>query len=230
MKQLFQALSRTNDGAFIINEQHEIIFWNQAAQEILGYTAEEATSHQCYEVLGGRDAQGRTLCQRYCRVAISTAQGQTLPNMDVYALTKDGEGCWINVTTFAVATGDRGLGHIIVHLFRDITQKKSNERIVEQIAAAIRERGHENESPEFTTTPVEFPSDPIFDALTPREQQVLLLLARGLSTNEMASMLSISPATIRNHIQSILGKFNVHSRLEAVAYAYQQGLIDVSIP
>jgi PAS domain S-box-containing protein len=225
MKHLFQALSRTSDGAFIINEQHQIIFWNQAAQMILGYTAEEATSRQCYKVLGGRDEQGRTLCQRYCRVAISALQGDTLPNMDVYALNKDSAGRWINVTTFAFPTGERGLGHVIVHLFRDTTQKKSNEHFVEEIVAATRERRNENERPGFSTTPAEFPPDPGFDALTPRERQVLLLLAHGLGTDEMANMLSISPATTRNHIQSILGKLRVNSRLEAVAYAYQHGLI-----
>lgn len=217
---LFQALSTTNDGAFIINEQHQIIFWNQAAQKILGYTAEEAASRQCYEVLGGRDEQGRTLCQRYCRVAISALQGKSLPTIDVHALTRDGEGRWINVTTFAVPTGDEGFEHVIVHLFRDATQKKNNELFVEQIMAATREQQYENERPGFSTIPAEFPSDPGLNTLTPRERQVLLLLAQGLGTDQMASMLNISPATTRNHIQSILGKLSVHSRLEAVTYAY----------
>ncbi len=228
MKNLFQALSRTSDGAFIINEQHQIIFWNQAAQRILGYTADEAINRLCYQILGGRDEQGNTLCQRYCRVAISVLRGDTLPNVDVYARTRDGEGLWINVTTFALPTGNGGLGHIIVHLFRDATQKKSNERFVEEILAATKDLRHKNSQPVLLTTPIELPSDPGFDVLTPRERQVLLLLAQGLNTDEMVSILHISPATTRNHIQNILGKLSVHSRLEAVAYAYQQGLIDVS--
>jgi len=227
-KHLFQALSTTNDGAFIINEQHQIIFWNQAAQTILGYTAKETASCQCYEILGGRDEQGQTLCQRYCRVAISALQGKTLPNMDAYVLTKDGEGRWINVTTFAVPTNNEELGQVIVHLFRDATEKKNNEHFIEQIMMATREHRNENEHPRFSTAPAKLPSDPGLDRLTPRERQVLLLLAQGLSTDEMASMLNISPATTRNHIQSILSKLRVHSRLEAVAYAYQQSLTDVS--
>jgi PAS domain S-box-containing protein len=64
MRHLFQALSKTDDGAFIINKQNQIIFWNQAAQRIIDYTAEEAIGRPCYEVLGGRDEQGRTGCQR----------------------------------------------------------------------------------------------------------------------------------------------------------------------
>jgi PAS domain S-box-containing protein len=53
--------------------------------------------------------------------------------------------------------------------------------------------------------------------LTRRELQVIGLLAAGASTRDMADHLQVSRATIRNHVQSILGKLDVHSRLEAVA-------------
>ena len=46
---------------------------------------------------------------------------------------------------------------------------------------------------------------------------MLTLLALGVSTRDMAERLGVSQATIRNHVQSILGKLGVHSRLEAVA-------------
>jgi PAS domain S-box-containing protein len=227
MKQLFQALSKTGDGAFIINEQRRIIFWNQAAQTILGFTADEVINQPCYKVLGGRDGEGRMLCQHYCQVTINTVKGNTLPNMDMYAHTKDGEGQWINVTTFALPTGNGSLGYMTVHLFRDATQKKINERFVEEIMTATKELRNEA-GPSGLTRAVEFSTDPDPDVLTPRERQVLLLLAQGLNTDEMAHVLHISSATIRNHVQNILSKLRVHSRLEAVAYAYQQGLIDVS--
>ncbi len=59
--------------------------------------------------------------------------------------------------------------------------------------------------------------EPPASLLTPRERQVISLLAAGASTREMAERLGVSKATIRNHVQSILGKLGVHSRLEAVA-------------
>jgi DNA-binding NarL/FixJ family response regulator len=52
---------------------------------------------------------------------------------------------------------------------------------------------------------------------------VIGLLARGMGTREMADRLQVSRATIRNHVQSILGKLGVHSRLEAVARVSGQG-------
>jgi DNA-binding NarL/FixJ family response regulator len=63
--------------------------------------------------------------------------------------------------------------------------------------------------------------------LTPRENEVLRLLARGLNQTQIAGMLVISPKTVAGHIQRILSKLGVHSRAHAVAVAHQQGLVDV---
>jgi DNA-binding NarL/FixJ family response regulator len=62
--------------------------------------------------------------------------------------------------------------------------------------------------------------------LTRRECQVLQLLAEGLSQPEIARELVLSPKTIASHIQSILSKLDVHSRAEAVAFAYREGLVE----
>lgn len=229
MRRLFQAFTRTSDGAFIMNEENQIIFWNRAAETLLGYAAEEVVGKLCYEILGGLDEQGRPLCQRYCRIAIGAAQGETLPNLNVLARTQSGQRRWINVTTFALPTGAPDIGTVIVHLFRDATDQKSNERFINKILEASRELRDETERPGISMRgAARSAPDPRFEALTPREREVLLLLAHGLGTEEIADMLSISPATTRNHVQSVLNKLEVHSRLEAVAYVYQQGLIEVS--
>lgn len=65
--------------------------------------------------------------------------------------------------------------------------------------------------------------------LTPRENEVLGLLADGRSQREMAQLLSISPKTVGLHIEHILGKLDVHSRAEAVAAAYRRKLIERSV-
>jgi len=64
--------------------------------------------------------------------------------------------------------------------------------------------------------------------LTARELEVLAILVDGHTGPAMASRLSISPNTVRTHIQSILTKMQVHSRLEAAAFAVEDGLVDVS--
>lgn len=61
--------------------------------------------------------------------------------------------------------------------------------------------------------------------LTARELEVLGLMAEGISGTDIARRLGISTNTVRTHIQSILTKLQVHSRLEAVAFALRRGLV-----
>ena len=64
--------------------------------------------------------------------------------------------------------------------------------------------------------------------LTAREQEVLRLLADGFSQPQIAALLFISSKTVATHIQRILEKLGLHSRAEAVAWAYRTGLIGVA--
>jgi DNA-binding NarL/FixJ family response regulator len=61
--------------------------------------------------------------------------------------------------------------------------------------------------------------------LTPRELEVLQLLAEGLTQPQIARQLVISPRTVGTHIQNLLGKLDVHSRAQAVALAHRMGLV-----
>lgn len=63
------------------------------------------------------------------------------------------------------------------------------------------------------------------DGLTPREYEVLTLLADGASNIEIADKLSISPKTVARHRENIMGKLNLHSRTELVKYAIRKGII-----
>lgn len=61
--------------------------------------------------------------------------------------------------------------------------------------------------------------------LTPRQAEVLGYLARGYSTEEMASAMGVSKETVRNHVRALLRTLGAHSRLEAVATAHMRGLV-----
>jgi two-component system, NarL family, nitrate/nitrite response regulator NarL len=62
--------------------------------------------------------------------------------------------------------------------------------------------------------------------LTTRERQCLELLVEGHDTADMVAKLGVSAATVRTHVQAMLNKLGVHSRLEAAAFAVQHGLLD----
>lgn len=63
------------------------------------------------------------------------------------------------------------------------------------------------------------------DALTDREREILVLVARGLSNAEIAEHLVISPATVKTHLARVMQKLDAHDRAGLVIYAYEHGLV-----
>ena len=220
MGNLFQLFDNTADGVFAVDENQLIIYWNNSAQKILGYTADDVTGQSCYLILCGCDDKGKAFCHQNCGVRIAAAAGKAITNYDLATRTKSGEMRWINVSILTVLPDDNSKP-VVIHLFRDATQTKQNEQFIHQMFDTVERWKQKTITP--TIAPIQQKS-PV-DKLTEREREVLSLLAQGSGTSAIAEALSISSATVRNHIQKILHKLNVHSRLEAVAYAFEYGLI-----
>lgn len=72
-------------------------------------------------------------------------------------------------------------------------------------------------------------TDSAYGSLTAREQEVMRLLAEGLSTKEIAERLFISPKTVENHRANIMNKLGIHSTIELIRYAARLGLIDLEL-
>lgn len=97
-----------------------------------------------------------------------------------------------------------------------ITKEKPVEVIVEAVRAVARGEGRW-----FVR-----PSKPEALPITRREQDVLRLMAKGHTNETIAEALFLSENTIRNHIANIYAKLGVHSYREAIAWAWQHGLVD----
>jgi DNA-binding NarL/FixJ family response regulator len=74
-------------------------------------------------------------------------------------------------------------------------------------------------------TPSSPAAAPLPDGLTPREAEVLTLIAAGLSNTEIAGRLVVSEATVKSHVNHMLAKIGARDRAQAVGYAYRHGLV-----
>lgn len=78
---------------------------------------------------------------------------------------------------------------------------------------------------QFARTAPSSTAPAVLDELTPREVEVLTLIARGLSNGEIASELLLSEATVKTHVKRVFAKLDVRDRVQAVVLAYEAGLV-----
>jgi PAS domain S-box-containing protein len=206
---LESALAGAGDGACAVGPDGRIALWNRAAERILGHSARETLGRPCCDVFVGQDDDGNRLCYRGCHVRNLVEMGEAVQSFDMKTRSKAGRPIWLNISILRVAGTGPG-GPVSVHLFRDVTATKELLSMVHERLTAVAER--------------ETGVDPRA-VLSRRELEVLRLLAIGLNTRAAAERLHVSPATVRNHVQNLFAKLDVHSRLEAVAYATRHRLL-----
>lgn len=219
MGRIFEFIANSSDGVFAVDRRQSIVLWNEPASRILGYTAEEALGRKCYGIVGGRDAVGCTVCRRGCDAIMAGQRLTPAPSTDMAVRAKTGTDVWLNVSTVLVPSR-RGELSALVHLFREVTRDHEVLGAAQQLAETVslqRTRLPRPRSRDASSGPAKI-------GLTRREREILSLVASGTSTDVIAQGLCISPRTVRNHINNLLGKLDVHSRLEAVVYATKNGL------
>ena len=208
-------IARSGEAVFAIDSSDRVILWNKKCEDLLGKPARSVLGKRCYDVVGGRDENGNVYCYRNCPVAYQAREKPKEPVQRFQLSVDAGKGGrrWIEVSMFAIPSYHPALS-TVVHVLRE---GKGKSTALED-ALAKEATGREPLWP--MTTKEGEPVD-----LTSREKEVLRCLAEGMPTAAVGRQLSISPVTVRNHVQSILHKLDVHTKLAAVVFAYQHELI-----
>jgi PAS domain S-box-containing protein len=218
---IVEALEGTADGAFVVDEKLQIQVLNDSAKEILGYRKQDIKGLYCYQILHGLNEEDQRICRENCQILNLAKKSIPVTSYDVQVQTRYGKKYWVNMSIIPFRPNQKNGKKMLIHLFRDISQKKNDEILFRRFIETSQRYLDIHYQPEPEAEPH---THNLVETLTPRQTEVLILLARGLGTDEIAARLSVSSFTVRNHIQNILEKLNAHSRLEAVAYALNHGL------
>jgi PAS domain S-box-containing protein len=180
---------------FAFDEAMTVVAWNESAEAVTGIDAAEAVGRPCWEVVGGQDDAGGMVCHQHCSRARLAREGWPLPAQEMRIRCADGRRR-VALDTIAALDDERGL---FLHVIRDAPQSPP----AGEPQADLGRLPH----------------------LTPRQLDVLRLLAEGIPARGIALRLDLSEPTVRNHIRATLLELGAHSQLEAVFRARCRGLL-----
>lgn len=227
--------------AFAVNSAQQIVAWNDSAERLLGLRAEEVIGKRCYEALSMANDALCVDCSHRCGYALMPPRAANDSPRHVYTAAKPpvsrGGQTRVKVTTISALT--RNGQPRFVHFLHDLRELHSDHNVLE-LPSKQDHPARDQREPGAALAPLALHrqnGQPLGDAsesngksrrpalLTQRELEVLRLLGAGHSTDDIARELSITRVTARNHVNKVLDKLGVNSRLQAVVIASQLHLI-----
>lgn len=218
---IFGLLATAQFGAYAMSLDQTIVFWNPAAERILGFRGDQVIGRRCYDVVTGLVPGGFTAACLLGCPSLRVLRGGDIPRaISMEMLCASGEHKAVSLTPMVVAPAEHD-APILVHLFDDSTEGAGSGEVGDAVRSELQEQGAEivSDQPVGASTPDSAPR------LTRRELEVLRLMSVGRSTQGIAGELGISPHTVRNHVRHFRGKLNASTKLEAVVTAIRLGIL-----
>jgi PAS domain S-box-containing protein len=207
-------LRSISDPFNILDREFRIIWANEARAKIHQRTVKEMIGKFCYEMF-----QRRSEPCLECPVKVAFDSGKACV-MERRVDLPDGSRRWGEVRAYPVFNTYGDIVHC-VEIAIDITEKKlsilKHKRYVESLEKMLREL---TEKEILTIEECGSKTN-----LTKRELEVLKLMAKGFSNNDIAAILSISPHTVKSHVVHILTKLGVRDRTQAAVRATHKKLL-----
>jgi len=193
----------TGDAAFAVDQDGIIHLWNPTAEKMFGFSADTALGQQCWKLLAGQDTNGNRYCCERCPLREMALKHESVHSLQLSLNTASNGQKKVNLSCLEVF--DSPGNGLLLHICHTADE-----------APIYSDNSHTTSRPSVNSQR---------GPLTSRELEVLALLADGKATREIASMMCISYATVRNHVQHMLHKLHVHNRLEAVVIGQRLDLV-----
>jgi PAS domain S-box-containing protein len=200
-----------------------ILHWNDAAIELFGFTAGEVTGRNFQQVIQARDVHGNRLSADHGALHDMVRIGEAPQSFEVAIITATGKMIRVAVSVVVVLGPQIG-EYALVYLMTPMHRRRRADEAIDRLLAQAN-------LPGVTVPGASLPTGADQRGtskqphLTRRQLEVLLLLAEGKRSGEIAKELNISVHTVRTHIQGILRTLGAANRLEAVSRALHERII-----
>ncbi len=209
--------------AIATDSTNRILHWNDAAIELFGFTAEEVMGRNLQTVIQARDVHGNRMSADYGAFHEMVRIGEAPQSFEIAIITATGKMIRVAVSV-VVVLGPKASEYTLIYLMTPMHRRRRADEAIDRLLAQTNLPG------------VTIPGAPVATGaeqrgaasqphLTRRQLEVLLLLAEGKRSGEIAKELHISVHTVRTHIQGILRTLGAANRLEAVSRALHERII-----
>jgi DNA-binding CsgD family transcriptional regulator len=211
-------VKRADGPAIATDKKSRVLGWNQPARDLFEHAdGRNVVGKPLHSALDVRDSSGNRIDFSQMPLHQMVTRGEPVHGFEIEARKKSGDSIRLLVSV-VVVLGPRKSTWEVVYLLRPIFRRRKADEVIERVLANPA-NGRNALDRSANSEDKKRPD------LTRRQADVLRLLAQGLSNEEIATSLFLSVYTVRSHVQSILEKLGVHSKVEAVSRAFRDGLI-----
>lgn len=210
-------VGRSSAPAIATDHRDRILAINDAALSLFDLERVEAVGRRLRDLLRPRDLYGNPLGYESSLVVRMLSEGEPFQSFECQFRTGPGKYQRMKASIVVVLGSETGRHELAYVLWPQYRRRRADEAI---------DRLLEGPTPVESSRSVDrLRGDGSEQLLTPRQREILRLIASGHGGGVVAEVLNISPDTVRNHMRNILARLEVHSRVEAVSKAYKLRLL-----
>jgi PAS domain S-box-containing protein len=199
-----------------------IVHWNTAATELCGFTPDEAVGRNLQRIIQARDVHGNRLSTDHSAFHEMIRIGEAPQSFELAIITASGKMVTVSVSIIVVLE-KKPTDYHLIYLMTPLHRRRRADEAIDRVLAQTNLPGITEPGGPPTGAKQRGTNQP--PHLTRRQLEVLLLLAEGKTSSEIALELKISVHTVRTHIQGVFRALGVINRLEAVSRALHERLI-----